>query len=308
MKPAASVIICTHNPRKDFFQRVLDGLRKQTLPEESWELLVIDNASAEPLATSWDLTWHSNSRHVREDELGLTAARLRGIKESRGDLLVFVDDDNVLDPDYLATALENAGSHPHIGAFGASLKGEFESRPPDWITPYLEGLAVCEIEQDYWSNLLALSRSVPYGAGLCVRRDVAEDYARKVSVNPKRKALDRNGLGMGACGDTDLAFCAIDLGMGTARFGALKLTHLIPKIRLDSKYIIPLYAGFAGSELILRSFRGMLNPCRAHSLAELARLGWGLLRGSRVERRILLASRKGRNNALRFLAASSDRF
>src|SRR5208337_5568979 len=112
-----STIICTHNPRADYLRRVLDALKAQTLPQERWELLLIDNASKEPLAAAWGLNWHRNARHIREDEPGLTPARLRGIKESVGELLVFVDDDNVLDPSYLETALSLAKRLQHIGAF-----------------------------------------------------------------------------------------------------------------------------------------------------------------------------------------------
>jgi len=36
-----SVIICTHNPRPDYLQRVLDALKAQTLPKENWELLLM---------------------------------------------------------------------------------------------------------------------------------------------------------------------------------------------------------------------------------------------------------------------------
>ena len=46
---------------------------------------------------------------------GLTYARLRGIKEASGDLLVFVDDDNVLDPDYLETVQRVAEEKPFLG-------------------------------------------------------------------------------------------------------------------------------------------------------------------------------------------------
>ena len=98
---AISVIICSHNPRAPYLRRVLDALRAQTLPAKDWELLLIDNASGEPLAGQFDLAWQPNARHVRENKIGLTPARLRGIAESKGDLLVFVDDDNVLRADYL---------------------------------------------------------------------------------------------------------------------------------------------------------------------------------------------------------------
>ena len=45
-----SVIVCTHNPRTDYFRRVLNALDAQTLPKNNWELLVVDNASRERLA------------------------------------------------------------------------------------------------------------------------------------------------------------------------------------------------------------------------------------------------------------------
>ena len=57
-----------------------------------------------PVANSYDLSWHPHARHIREDELGLTPTRLRGIAEAEGDLLVFIDDDNILTPDYLERA------------------------------------------------------------------------------------------------------------------------------------------------------------------------------------------------------------
>ena len=92
MPATVSVILCTHNPRADYLSRVLASLRGRTLPAEQWELLLIDNASEQPLAEIRDISWHPRGRHI--SELGLTLARLRGIQESDGGLLVFVDDDN----------------------------------------------------------------------------------------------------------------------------------------------------------------------------------------------------------------------
>ena len=48
----ASVIICTHNPRPDYFARVLDGLRNQTLPMHRWELLIVDNGCLDETAST----------------------------------------------------------------------------------------------------------------------------------------------------------------------------------------------------------------------------------------------------------------
>lgn len=112
-----SVIICSHNPRKDYLNRTILGLKAQTFPKEEWKLLLVDNASDEILSKIFDLSWHPNSRHVREGELGLTAARLRGIKESKSELLVFVDDDNILKADYLERVSKTSQENPRIGFF-----------------------------------------------------------------------------------------------------------------------------------------------------------------------------------------------
>ena len=114
--PQLSVIVCTHDPRPDYLDRCLAVLKAQTLAPERWELLVIDNVCDPPLACRLELGWHACARIVREDTLGLTPARLRGIHEAAADLLVFVDDDNVLAPDYLERALQVAAEKPFLGA------------------------------------------------------------------------------------------------------------------------------------------------------------------------------------------------
>ncbi|MGP0094540.1 MAG: glycosyltransferase [Xanthobacteraceae bacterium] len=145
---AASVIICSHNPRADYLGRVLQALAEQTLSKTSWELLLVDNASHRPLESSWDLCWHPQGRHVREAQVGLVNARISGIDHAKGDLLIFVDDDNLLGSNYLETACRIAKQFPRIGAFGCSLAGEFETTVPNWAQPYLEGLCVKEITRD----------------------------------------------------------------------------------------------------------------------------------------------------------------
>src|SRR5688500_17806279 len=84
-----SVIICAHNPRPQYLRRVLQALREQTLPTDEWELLLVDNASGEPLANWADLTWHPQARHIREMTLGIAFARSRGIRVASAPLLVF---------------------------------------------------------------------------------------------------------------------------------------------------------------------------------------------------------------------------
>src|SRR5262245_54996167 len=64
-----STILCTHNPRSNYLGRVLEALCAQTLPLNQWELLLVDNASRQPIAPAWNLSWHPHARHVHEDRL-----------------------------------------------------------------------------------------------------------------------------------------------------------------------------------------------------------------------------------------------
>jgi glycosyltransferase involved in cell wall biosynthesis len=114
--PHISVAICTHNPRLDYLSRALDGLRSQTLPVAQWEFLLIDNASEVPVSGSVDLAWHPNARVVVESKLGITSARIRAMREFAGDLLVFLDDDNVMAPDYLQRCSELFAERADLGA------------------------------------------------------------------------------------------------------------------------------------------------------------------------------------------------
>src|SRR6266480_2219380 len=153
MSLAISVITCSHNPRPDYLKQVIEALKNQTLAEQHWEYLLVDNLSDEPLAARVDLSWHRNARHIREEQLGLTHARLRGIKEATADILVFVDDDNVLDSDYLEQVTRVANAWPILGAFGGQVRPRFEEPPPEWTRQYWSRLVIREFDDDRWSNL-----------------------------------------------------------------------------------------------------------------------------------------------------------
>ena len=250
-----SVLICTHNPRPAYLERVLAALQTQTLPKEQWELLIIDNASHDPLSSRVDLSWHQQARVIREDELGLTPARLRGIKESAGELLVFVDDDNVLAFEYLEHALAIAGEFPILGAWGGSLVGEFEMLPPYWARNYLKFLAVREIAEDLWTNDLKHSRALPIGAGLWWE-NCGRSVCGAVAEDPLRRALDRQGLSLMGGGDLDLALASRGKGLGFGVFCRLKVKHLISTARLSVDYLTRMVEAGTASGIIVLSLYG----------------------------------------------------
>ncbi len=296
--PALSVILCTHNPRRDFLSRTLSALQGQTLPVSAWELLVVDNASQPPVADLADLRWHPAARVLLESELGLTPARLRGIAEARGELLVFVDDDNLLAPDYLECALAQVERHPRIAVWGCgSYTPEWEQPPPPEFAPYLSYLAVHTAPRDYWSDRAYDYAAMPAGAGLCVRTAVARHYAANVRNDPRRKLLGRTGAQLNGCEDFDLGLTAIDLGYATGMFRELALTHLMPRHRVEEDYLLRLIEGHARSTVLLMTLRG--NPPPPPPAGLLGRLREFRLKRSLqpIERRIHEARRKGERQA-----------
>lgn len=294
-----SVIICTHNPRIEYLQRTLDALRAQSLDSSCWELLLVDNCSEKPLEGRFDVSWHPNGRIIVEQELGLTPARLRGIRESKAAILCYVDDDNVLDSNYLENAVNIGNTMPHIGCWGGEILGEFETPPPPWFKG-LEGMLVIRpLDRDQWGNAYRYDDALPCGAGLCVRRNVVNTYLQLCADSPLRKALDRSGASTMSGGDVDLAYTAIDMGMGTGRFKALHMRHLIPTSRLDQHYLSRLAAGMAESNVYLHYFRSRDSKqySKAHSVMHEIRFWLVWLTKSAPRRSILAAQRQGRKQA-----------
>ena len=292
-RPELSVIICTHNPRADYFARVLDALRNQSLPTDSWELLVIDNASVDPLAGRLDLVWHPAARVLREDELGLTPARLRGITETNTPLLVFVDDDNVLAPDFLEVALQVAAERPYLGAWSGQCVGGFEEEPPAWSRRYWGNLAIREFETDTWSNLPRLPETMPCGAGLCIRRAAAAHYLDLHRQGLRQFQLDRSGDQLLSGGDNDLAACACAVGLGVGLVSALRLTHLMAPDRFTPDYHARLAEGIHFSAVLIDHHWQTLGQPRSR-----LRRGLDWLQAARLaspHREILRAANRGHN-------------
>jgi hypothetical protein len=302
--PSLSVIVCTHNPRREYLSLVFRSLQEQSLDKSQWELLIVDSASVEPIISWADVSWHPLARSFREDSAGLTNARLRGIAEASGELLVFVDDDNVLDADFLERALQIASEWPRLGAWSGCTRPQFDSPPPAWTKRYWGNLVIRDVPADLWSNLPHLPETMPCGAGLCVRRNVAAHY-RLLHENGKRSfLLDRVGGSLLSGGDNDLAACACDVSLGVGIFASLRLTHLIPAARLEETYLVELQEGIALSTVLLKSFRTPAGRLQRPSLKSRVADALRLLLMNQRERRFFLATRRGERTAYRLLSAA----
>jgi glycosyltransferase involved in cell wall biosynthesis len=259
-RPTLSVVICAHNPRAAYLDRTLHGLEQQTMPKDCWELLLIDNASDIALAGRWSLAWHPNGRIEREEELGLTMARIRGIRESSAALIVFVDDDNVLDAEYLARAVDVAARHPGLGCFGAgAITAEFEVTPPPEVVPHTRLLALREVAHPSWSTDPDADL-LPWGPGLVVRRAVATAFADLVGGDRIRTVIGRRGDALTSGEDELFSWVAHEQGLGRGAFPELRVVHLIPKERIAFDYLLRLHRAQGKSYALLRAWQGRTTP------------------------------------------------
>jgi len=297
-----SVIVCTHNPRPQYLRRVLNSLRTQSAAPETWELVVVDNASASPLSNTWDVSWHPRSRHVREERLGLTFARLRGIAETSGELLVFIDDDNELASDFLEQVTIVGEAYPALAVFGAGkLEPEFETEPPPELCNRVSMLALRTVTTPRWSNNPEDYRCLPWGAGLVVRRPVAAvycDFVDQLRVSP---ILDRRGDRLFSGGDDLFSWAAAREGLGFGIFPQLRIKHLIASTRLNRKYFLRLIHDHACSNIVMHCLLGEARPQPMDAF----RLGHVLLHGLRngyFSMRCQLAQARGEAAAADFIA------
>lgn len=299
-----TVIVCTHNPRLDYIKRVLEGLKNQSLAKERWELIVVDNASTSALEGMIDVSWHGLASILVERKLGLTPARLCGIRRANAPILVFVDDDNILQPDYLETALRIADEYPFLGAWGGQITLEFEVHPPDWTRQFWPFLAERHVSRALWSNLSGSVETIPWGAGMCVRASVGRAYVEHLAADEARQRFDRRGKQLTSGGDIDLALTACDLGLGTGVFPDLRLIHLIPPTRLNEKYLLRLVEGTHYS-MVLVMAKHAHKPSRV-PIPPLRRLLGRLLRFLRFparKRRFFEARLRGEEEGIRQLLA-----
>lgn len=99
--PRASVVVATYN-RPELLLRLLGQIGAQSLPAEDYEVIVVDDGSAEPVEPRLRPTAFPFALRVEtQPNAGAAAARHRGALAARGEVLVIVDDDMQVGPDFL---------------------------------------------------------------------------------------------------------------------------------------------------------------------------------------------------------------
>lgn len=129
--PLVTVVVAVHNGEK-FLRESLDSLYAQDYPNV--EVVFIDDGSTDgsaDIARSYE-----GLRYVHKENGGLAAARNTGLEHATGELLAYLDDDDVLIPNKLSLQVAHLLDHPEIGCVLGRQEIMLEPgvEPPEWLT------------------------------------------------------------------------------------------------------------------------------------------------------------------------------
>jgi glycosyltransferase involved in cell wall biosynthesis len=267
-----SVVICTHNPRPEYLERTLQALKNQTLPMAEWEIVLVDNACTPPLTSFIDLSWHPHAEIVMEEKLGTYHARIHGIKRSRAPIILCVDDDNVLSPDYFVQALSLGREFPQLGTWGSALiQPEYEKPPAPEFEPFCEILALRNALQDRQTTSQKLNQIVPYGAGMAMRRSIAEAFIASKETDKHAVVFGPHGKNPHPADDLEFSLFAADHGYSYGIFRRLSIVHLIPARRVAPAYLLQIWEAYARGNLLLELARQHIKGAPQFGFFQIAR-------------------------------------
>ena len=203
-----------------------------------------------------------NLRYCVETHQGLSNARNCGIKNSKGDILVYVDDDATVNPEYLDTYANWFEKHPETDAAGGPIIPHYETGDePKWMTSLIRKLLTGYI---YFGNKPKpfSGEKYPGGGNAAYRRHVFE------KVGLYNVELGRNGNSLGGGEEKDIFDKMKRENMQFVYLPGAILYHSIPGYKLESDYFNRLTTGIGKSERT-RTLRIGKASYRKRKLSEL---------------------------------------
>jgi glycosyltransferase involved in cell wall biosynthesis len=254
-----SVVVCTFNRAADLRRMLQSFFRQRHLAEIEFEILVIDNNSRDNTATTVrEFSNYASVRYFFEARQGLNFARNRGISESKGQIVSFLDDDVLVGETWLSN-LKTSFEETDVDVVGGKVSLVFDLPPETWF----QGLfRICLAEVDLGTSRKCLENGDRlYGANLSFRKGVFDCVGLFDAVS------DRRGYELLSGGDTDLVRRIVAQKRTVVYDPTVAVEHVIGAQRLRWQYFIKRAHADGLTKEILdpkasRSFQ-FLRVCRA---------------------------------------------
>lgn len=241
-----SVIFCTYN-REKYIYNAMKSIAEQDFSYTDYEIVLINNNSTDSTENICNRFREDypqvRFRYFIETNQGLSYARNRGVKESRGDILVFVDDDATVFESYLPSINIFFDAYPEVNACGGPIVPVYEVEKPKWLSHYTEQLLGGAL---YEGDKVKPFRNGKYpgGGNSAFRKAVFEKYGL---FNVE---LGRKGTGLIGAEEKDLYDRLI---RGSEQFYYLPqmgIYHYIPEKKLTKAHFRELTYSIGKSERI----------------------------------------------------------
>jgi glycosyltransferase involved in cell wall biosynthesis len=177
-----TVIVCTSN-RSWSLRNTLASLTASSLPAGvEWEVLVVDNNSTDETRTVVETFFPRFPDHFRylfEGQPGKSYALNTGIRNARGQVLAFLDDDVLVEPSWLWNLTNALQQHDWSGVSGRTLLAD-RFFPPSWMAtegPYsMAGILAAKFDLGTQPCELRHLHQPPYGANMAFRKEMFDKY------------------------------------------------------------------------------------------------------------------------------------
>lgn len=239
-----TVILCTYN-RCETLAKTLESLADSRLPVSvQWEVLVVDNNSSDQtrqVVADFCSRYPRRYRYLFEAQQGLSCARNAGIRDSQGEILVFTDDDIIVEPNWLSNLTSALHTGEWAGAAGRIIPVWMATRPA-WL-PTADPHAMGPFgEFDLETEAGQLSRP-PYGANMAFRREAFEKHG------DFRVDLGRSGSNLQGREDIEFTKRLMARGERLRYEPDAVVRHLIPESRTHRWYVLRWWYWFGRSEI-----------------------------------------------------------
>ncbi|HXL57273.1 MAG TPA: glycosyltransferase [Chitinophagaceae bacterium] len=236
-----SVIICCFNSATRL-PKTLEHIALQEVPPNiNWEVIMVDNNSNDLTSEVAKTEWNTHKKAipfkiVKEETPGLSHARNKGAKEAAFELLLFCDDDNWLEKNYVRYAYEIMNTNEKIGVLGGRSEGFYETEKPLWFDHFGQAYA---IGKPHGISGIINARTFIAGAGMIVRKSTLQLLE---TLSFKQLLSDRKGNKLSSGGDSELCLILLFLGYDLYYDERLQFIHFMTANRLSWKYCVLLMA------------------------------------------------------------------
>ncbi len=226
-----SVVVCTLN-RCSLLSEAIDSLMSQKAAPVPYEVLVIDNGSTDETRRVVEnrAACCANLRYVHEPCLGLSHARNRGVREARGDVIAFMDDDASASACWAAELWAAYDSDADVGAVGGRVKLRWPTRRPEWLPQSLEGyygaLDLGDLRQHITYPVY------PYGLNMSIKR------ALLVACGGFSTRLGRTGRNLISLDETELFYRLNQQGIKVVYQPGALVYHRVEVERVTRRWLL----------------------------------------------------------------------